>query len=311
MLYFNESGISWECSGHKGRVLADESVPSLLTPALKPFSPEQPWSPEEHTWYLKVTDPEGKTQWSNIVALYSRLQLSYPDKDKLLALSGIAKRVCKTRSEKYIAGMICSGNDNLLTQLLWRGHFSASRSAKWRAPSWSWASLDGSITLSDKSYDLSPLATIIDVDVKLSDPRNPYGALVAASLRLRCRPFAVERNSVVGPDGQYLFYSSLYRIDVPKLVTEPSDHSMVWVPDDTSEAGTTGSRFFLVLTELGKGANERYHFGGLLLEALSDELTIVRRLGMVFTEINSLSARAAQEFLSSLDEVPETILELV
>jgi len=78
--------------------------------------------------------------WQRTVVHYSRLQLTQAT-DKLPALSGCARDIGRLTGDTYLAG-------------LWRASFAEGmlwtvnpplehvRPAKWRAPSWSWASVD-------------------------------------------------------------------------------------------------------------------------------------------------------------------------
>lgn len=99
--------------------------------------------------------------WSRIVEVYCRTDLT-EDQDKLIALSGLAQRMADTIAEsgierdqiRYIAGL---WNVRLASQLLWyiepvyRGDSDSSsgkieylskRPKRYRAPSFSWASVD-------------------------------------------------------------------------------------------------------------------------------------------------------------------------
>ena len=84
--------------------------------------------------------------WRTIVQNYSTLSLTYP-KDKLTALSGIAKRMSTIRKEKYLAGM---WESTMLVDLLWHSYGEQShRYTDYIAPTWSWASINGSIAFGD------------------------------------------------------------------------------------------------------------------------------------------------------------------
>lgn len=93
-----------------------------------------------------------KDRWHEIVEEYTRLDLTF-EKDKFPALSGAAKQMQRVRDVKYIAGL---WEDNLIDDLLWRtSALSAERASKWRAPTWSWASINGRIQYFSKSNDVS------------------------------------------------------------------------------------------------------------------------------------------------------------
>ncbi|KAJ0110083.1 hypothetical protein J7T55_014886 [Diaporthe amygdali] len=97
--------------------------------------------------------------WARIVEMYSRTDLTQK-KDKLIALSGIAHRMATiietSRKVKYVAGL-WDADEHLVSQLLWhvepvcRGdtesggstlEYPSRRPKEYRAPSFSWASID-------------------------------------------------------------------------------------------------------------------------------------------------------------------------
>lgn len=89
--------------------------------------------------------------WLIICVQYSQKQLSQAG-DKLPALSGLADRYRQSLADLYLAGL---WRGNLLPGLLWRSNKLRLESRYemttrlppcWRAPSWSWASIDGQIT---------------------------------------------------------------------------------------------------------------------------------------------------------------------
>lgn len=83
--------------------------------------------------------------WNTIVSKYSGRALTY-EKDKLPALSGTAKLTPQWKSgQQYLAGL---WEKTLLNDLLWFAPDpGAFRPRTWRAPSWSWASVEGDVFL--------------------------------------------------------------------------------------------------------------------------------------------------------------------
>ena len=88
--------------------------------------------------------PGAVIEWNQIVELYTGCGLTKP-RDKLIALSGIATHFNRTRfpQTEYVAGLWRS---YMLDALGWEAGQSCSRPA-YRAPSWSWAALEGPITM--------------------------------------------------------------------------------------------------------------------------------------------------------------------
>ncbi|KAF5610209.1 uncharacterized protein FSUBG_3442 [Fusarium subglutinans] len=75
---------------------------------------------------------------------YSHRSLTFID-DKLLAISGVAKALDNIHPYGYMAGHWCEDDDELVKSLCWKRGGSGKKAAKYRAPSWSWASQDSAI----------------------------------------------------------------------------------------------------------------------------------------------------------------------
>lgn len=91
--------------------------------------------------------PYVSRRWHAIVEEFSQLGLT-KSRDKLPALSGIAQQISCMRKGTYLAGL---WTDTLITDLLWyRIHPSTAKlTAKWRCPTFSWASHDGPVRYFD------------------------------------------------------------------------------------------------------------------------------------------------------------------
>ncbi|PWY68556.1 hypothetical protein BO94DRAFT_551051 [Aspergillus sclerotioniger CBS 115572] len=108
-----------------------------------------------------------RKQWANIVAEYTNRKLTCPEKDKLLAISALARRWEVAMQDEYIAGHFWS---MLSYSLDWAMKANSTRPPRriqvvWKqaddgrsitVPSWSWASMDGcqvhSLTKSDRDF---------------------------------------------------------------------------------------------------------------------------------------------------------------
>lgn len=103
---------------------------------------------------LAETVPCLRNIWRALVVSYSQLSLTFPA-DKLPALSGIAELMC--RDAKYLAGC---WSDSLAHDMMWyRDHSLGTpqiqnSQSRWRAPSWSWASVNGKISYPATLYSL-------------------------------------------------------------------------------------------------------------------------------------------------------------
>lgn len=69
-------------------------------------------------------------------------------RDKLVAISGIVRKIAEERHDDCLAGL---WRLNMEAQLLWNVAEKAPRPTIYRAPSWSWAAIDGEVTF--KKYE--------------------------------------------------------------------------------------------------------------------------------------------------------------
>ncbi|KAL8724379.1 MAG: hypothetical protein Q9181_006855 [Wetmoreana brouardii] len=124
--------------------------------------------------------------WQKIVKAYMDCALTYAD-DKMIALSGVADEFRSINNDIYLAGLF--ENVFLTEQLLWyvvgkqiNGQPS-TRPPVYRAPSWSWLSLDAGITWPLSFGSL--LIEILHVDLGLADEHNPTGQVKYGVLSIR------------------------------------------------------------------------------------------------------------------------------
>ena len=134
--------------------------------------------------------------WYRLVAAYSDRKLTYAI-DKLPAISGLAQELEMSISdpdEKYLAGFWLG---DLAQGLLWMSSATwnedmqnTQRSRPYRAPSWSWASMDGQITWSTHWNCTNwrsvlgrsePAFRFLDADI-ITSGDNPHGCIVKAIL---------------------------------------------------------------------------------------------------------------------------------
>ncbi|KAH7233736.1 heterokaryon incompatibility protein-domain-containing protein [Fusarium redolens] len=127
------------------------------------------------------------TKWWRIVKEYSGRRLTVAS-DKLPAISGVANAFNSQLSNSQSINMYLAGiwRQNLTRDLLWRasarGQVTKPRS--YIAPSWSWASIQGSVFFGiEMSSDLESHVEIIDANVTLTSP-DPYGAVSGGYIRV-------------------------------------------------------------------------------------------------------------------------------
>lgn len=171
-IHFSKSGVFWECKLRD----ASDGFPEGLTQVYIPI--------EGHV----KKNPLSKI-WTHIVDHYTFCNLTYSN-DRLVALSGVARAVQIENKDQYVAGM---WRKDLEHQLCWTTFFTApARSSDYRAPTWSWGSLDtcttvgafyGAIAAGKNDHTL--LAHVDEVSV-ISSGKNPLGNLSSAYLKIVC-----------------------------------------------------------------------------------------------------------------------------
>ena len=212
--------------------------------------------------------------WQKIVIAYMQCSLTYAS-DKVIALSGVAADFAKSSNGIYLAGLW--KNDYFISQLLWtvrdgyrqlNGQPSV-RPSKYRAPSWSWMSIDANITL---PLIFEPaLIEVLDTKVELVNDSIPFGALKAGfisicgyliSTRLRKKPDTRAEYYAVDPSG--------VQAGCVRLAFDTTD-------DFATEAFCMPVRF-----------SWKGHLEGLLLQLSGNEDMMFRRVGHFKTDDTQL-----------------------
>ena len=195
VLYFGKNQLLWECRiQHRCEVFpngipihwSDKAMDALLET-----------SPADDPIKSGRFPMDTFSLWNDLVQKYSRCDLTYPS-DKLLAMAGVAKLFQGAINEKYVAGLWSS---HVLTMMDWRVYDPRPRqSTKYRAPSWSWASVDGPIRMCGLSAGAEFLVELLNAEVttKLPDEMSTVlegfvmlkGRLIAAVFQHVNPPFA-------------------------------------------------------------------------------------------------------------------------
>ena len=188
-----------------------------------PKRPESPKSLIDHKKFTKHLDENGSTHdqspidpgntflnnlehpdsWLSAVRAYTKRELGV-DNDKLLAIAAIAELYSNTKPvTTYLAGM---WREKFLYQCLWQtatsvGTPTHTRPTEYRAPSWSWASVNGPIFHFGMGIpDEECSCIILDVGTTLINPQNRFGRVTAGFLHLRTKMRRVVwKNGFYGP----------------------------------------------------------------------------------------------------------------
>ncbi|PVI00674.1 HET-domain-containing protein [Periconia macrospinosa] len=120
--------------------------------------------------------------WHRIVGTYTRRSLTHAV-DKFPAISAIAAEFARLSKSDYLAGLWRS---NLIRDLLWTTSKPAThRPETWRAPTWSWASVDDAIFYeSGPSEQATQLAKVERAEVIPVAPMVPFGEIERGRLAI-------------------------------------------------------------------------------------------------------------------------------
>ncbi|KAF5641437.1 heterokaryon incompatibility protein [Fusarium tjaetaba] len=117
--------------------------------------------------------PDPFELWSGLITHYTSRDMTKSN-DRLPALSGIAKWLQPhLGNPEYLAGLW--NNSDLVRQLAWYSCTTKNPRPQYRAPSWSWASIDGPIFWANPPGYFTPHSEIIDISTTPSgsDPTGP------------------------------------------------------------------------------------------------------------------------------------------
>jgi hypothetical protein len=125
--------------------------------------------------------------WLQVVEQYAKRDISVPS-DKLIAISAVAQRLkAMTKGEwgSYHAGI---WQERFFEQLLWAMSTGeiAKRPAEYRAPSWSWAAVDGKPKWPwmEHLVDIKISCKLIKVNTEPLRSEEPFGAVTMGELKV-------------------------------------------------------------------------------------------------------------------------------
>jgi len=184
------------------------------------------------------TDPEvALSEWLLIVQDYSHRAMSL-ESDKLPAIAALAERFSAVLGH-YYAGL---WRYNLIKQLCWVSNITSQKrraGSPYRAPSWSWASVNGIFLVDDEGEE--DCCNFVSAVVLPKNAEIPYGEVIHASIKICGRMFLA---SVPRPTGTS--YQTCTLIHNEGEIAEPPLQSFykTYFHQDTKSAGRSpGSEF--------------------------------------------------------------------
>ncbi|KAL9019545.1 MAG: hypothetical protein Q9185_003165 [Variospora sp. 1 TL-2023] len=299
VLHFGRTQLAWECH----EVDACETYPAGLLVAQQ----------SEHTMH-KALDPgtEGKKLqsmgdsrsspnlhahhiWNKIVAAYTAGELTVAS-DKLVAITGLAVRMQSLIQSEYLAGL---WRDTLSSDLLWKviggkqaNGLPSTRVVQFRAPSWSWAALDGHIMPGRPNTE----RILISIEEAVTDPvvpGNPLGQLKSGWIRLR----GVLLSGTVKP----LESSTSQPDKLPVYFAAGNNTAEHWIFQDIQNELSDQSVFCLVVST--KNQYDGTLVQGLALHCTDTVKATYRRVGLFEGEYKSSKQHSLIQYSKSTRRV--------
>jgi hypothetical protein len=219
LLIFGSCEAIWQCQSTISSVLPSHISYDPSWPCKRLPLPSRTWE-----YYPDVAVNSTRSGiWQSIVENYTSRQLTLPE-DRLPALAGIARQLEKTWGDTYVAGL---WREQLLEQLLWTSNYKPHSIGAYRAPSWSWAAVDGRITFDSVGSKAQQSAEILDIDLSV----RILGDVQVQRLRLFAvvRPLTALHNvSDVEDDGtlQFVLLGWNY-VSAFGLIVRPVERSII------------------------------------------------------------------------------------
>jgi hypothetical protein len=194
MLHFSGNQLFWECSNMVGCEATPESSHNDLhsNQMSYRFKSENESDDTRVGRGIDVRRTERRKrlfdQWDKIITQYSGSNLTF-ESDKLVAISGLAKRFHRELGDEYIAGL---WESELIFQMAWTTYEantgSQGRTGEYIAPSWSWASMNCSCYSArwriHDTHQVQMFAQPLDYNLEYRDT-NTFGQLKGGFVKIR------------------------------------------------------------------------------------------------------------------------------
>ncbi|KAI0549033.1 heterokaryon incompatibility protein-domain-containing protein [Xylaria curta] len=341
VVHFGPEQLLWECASLDACEAFPQGIPEIVkTPRDTGFKRldflfENPLSDAHQP--LAITEEDLLYYWCEVVQAYSRTSLTKP-RDKLIALAGVAQLMSPlndpapiTSSKGYVAGLF---KQHLSLMLEWHSDCSISsrrepagaRPPQYRAPSWSWASIDGRVFYDylprrvndiQKWHRRTSWEMFIDRFNHYMSPADSSPSCPTPSRCLDWRPLIFQVESSVTTTGESPFgqivHGSLRLTGLlflaRDIITASSRHSRPILPYLDAPTTSEGMKPTTLLLPLRcvqlHSEDDDCHFywlTGLLLDPVDASASTYQRCGM----LSILSTDGVREIGIELTESPFT-----
>ncbi|KAN0110962.1 HET domain containing protein [Hyaloscypha variabilis] len=198
VIHFAKGEVSWDCY----KINACETIPTgdywLMS------------SDDNKKTSLELLDSSASElkrirSWLAIAQIYSASKLTFPDKDKIIAISSVARYLGDIWGMEYCAGM-------------WRTHLEFQLA--WRSPSWSWLSCDSRVSVSiyGDGHDLT-VACVTKVQLEQGTSRAG-NIIIRGYIELHCVLFQMDFDHKKKEEGYHWHMAGNF--NDPKILCSPS-----------------------------------------------------------------------------------------
>ncbi|EHK99649.1 hypothetical protein M7I_4526 [Glarea lozoyensis 74030] len=222
-------------------------------------------------------DPEKK--WSDIVKSYTKGQLT-KGSDKLVAISGVARVFAETYPRgRYLFGL---WEDNLSQDLLWSVETTKStRPLPLRAPTWSWASVNGIIHMS-----YSDLRTTSVKILEITAPADHYGHEPEGTIKLSCERLLPVAELYIS-DRECDSFFEYYGLVIPSIPQRDAWEMRCSFDNHDEDSIPIVPETFYLMDVVQRGENAGT---GLILENLRGRKGWFKRIGRYLTGVDEFEA---------------------
>lgn len=289
-IHFGSNQLLWECDHHSLCETYPTEMPQqihdMAWTRLNPVF----YNPSEQTW---KKDPF--EVWGAVLAMYTKGQLTHQT-DKLVAVSGVARKFNNLVQDQYLAGL---WRRDFPRQLCWRvdRQYDSSRQETYIAPSWSWASITGRLAgfefeLSFDSYNLAVQIAVLDAKVYPISDINPYGQISGGYVRVSTSRLAIIHVQSLAIRGQCLvrlhpgfnaeFKTERFYPDIVGEWKESGHRELYCLPLLVADDWRRCYAVLLRATEAVKGHFERF---GILHFHKSEQIEMLQKSFSLFDQM--------------------------
>lgn len=207
ILHFGKNQLLWECSARAACEMSPGGDPDLSVGSqLRPWKHLADCFRDAGTTPIcSLTNVQRFSKWQawwDFVEAYTTREFTYTS-DKLIAIAAVANAMIRQHEgvpEDYFAGLwqwwleldLCwHVSHNRQPPLSFKKTVRPDDREAWRAPSWSWASVDGPVIRAyvDRKDEVMPLIRLLDTSIVALHSGNRTGQLKHAALKAECRVF--------------------------------------------------------------------------------------------------------------------------